>query len=136
MLAAMTTAEPTPTLLHAVAMTVTFVSETKRFAFCARHDTGESVYVSPMLAELAGLDRKSAGRVLHATIATNIDDMGASSSTPWRVMSWGRHVDVAHDDGEGGGGPPTLADGDTVEALRADLETALDLIRRALSRLP
>jgi hypothetical protein len=114
-----------PTLLHAVPMTVTFVSETKRFAFCARHDTGESVYVSPMLAELAGLDRKSAGRVLTATIAANIDDMGASSSTPWRVMSWTQGAD---------GVTPASSQAGS-ERLRADLEAALDLIRSALSRL-
>jgi hypothetical protein len=121
--------EPAPTLLHAVAMTVTFVSETKRFAFCARHDTGESVYVSPMLAELAGLDRKSAGRVLTATIAANIDDMGASSSTPWRVMSWAQDADAV------GMKPAAQLAGSEQASLRADLEAALDLIRSALSRL-
>ena len=39
-----------------------------------------------MLAELAGLDRKSAGRVLVATIAANVDDIGSTTTTPWRVM--------------------------------------------------
>jgi hypothetical protein len=48
-----------------------------------------------MLAELAGLDRKSAGRVLVATIAANADDIGSATSTPWRVMSWESRVEVA-----------------------------------------
>src|SRR6185436_12407751 len=37
----------------------------------------------PMLAELAALDRKSAGRVLVATIAANVDDIGSTTRTPW-----------------------------------------------------
>jgi len=84
-----------------------------------------------MLAEQAGLDRKSAGRVMIATIAANIDDMGASSSTPWRVMSW---ETSAHD-------TPRLVENE-VDILRADLEDArraIDQLRltieRALTRL-
>jgi len=113
------------------AMTVTFVSENKKFAFAARHDTGESVYISPMLAELAGLDRKSAGRVLVATISPNTDDVGSASNTPWRVLSWEPRTDVA----------PHLVDGEIV-TLRNDLEEALacieilrDHINRAIKRL-
>jgi hypothetical protein len=124
MLANMTDAPSRPPLIPAVAMTVTFVSEAKKFAFCARHDTGESVYVSPMLAEQAGLDRKSAGRVLAATISANVDDIGATSTTPWRVMSWEPRQDAA----------PQLVDGE-VSALRADLEHALatlDTLRACL----
>lgn len=119
MLAAMTDRPTAQPLLPDIAMTVTFVSEAKKFAFAARHDTGESVYISPMLAELAGLDRKSAGRVLVATIASNVDDIGAASSTPWRVMSWGRQDDVAR-----GETAPHLVDGE-ISAIRRDLEDAL-----------
>jgi hypothetical protein len=67
-----------------------------------------------MLAEQAGLDRKSAGRVLAATIAANVDDMGASSTTPWRVMSWEPRGTTA----------PHLVDGEIV-TLRNELEDAL-----------
>ena len=68
----------------------------------------------PMLAELAGLDRKSAGRVLTATISPNVDDIGSTTTTPWRVMSWETNREVA----------PHLVDGE-VTAMRADLEAAL-----------
>jgi hypothetical protein len=68
----------------------------------------------PMLAELAGLDRKSAGRVLVATIAANVDDIGSTSTTPWRVMSWEPRGEAA----------PHLVDGEIV-TLRNELEDAL-----------
>jgi hypothetical protein len=71
----------------------------------------------PMLVEQAGLDRKSAGRVLVATIAANADDIGSTTSTPWRVMSWESRVEVA----------PHLVDGE-IESLRTDLEHALDTL--------
>jgi hypothetical protein len=67
-----------------------------------------------MLAEQAGLDRKSAGRVLVATIAANVDDIGATSTTPWRVMSWEPRGEAA----------PHLVDGEIV-TLRNELEDAL-----------
>lgn len=128
-LAQMTNANPS--LLPAIAMTVTFVSEVKKYAFCARHDTGESVYVSPMLAEQAGLDRKSAGRVLVATIAANVDDIGSTTSTPWRVMSWEPRGDAA----------PHLVDGE-IATLRNELNDALAIldklracIEQAISKL-
>ena len=70
-----------------------------------------------MLAEQAGLDRKSAGRVLVATISANVDDIGATSSTPWRVMSWEPRGDAA----------PHLVDGE-ITTLRNELEDALILI--------
>ena len=70
-----------------------------------------------MLAELAGLDRKSAGRVLVATIAANVDDIGSTTATPWRVMSWESRQEAA----------PHLVDGEVTE-LRADLENALATI--------
>jgi hypothetical protein len=78
------------TLVPDVAMTVTFYSDHKHFAFAARHDTGASCYISPMLAEQAGLGRASAGRVLVGTLSANTDDHGgnATATTPWRVMSW------------------------------------------------
>lgn len=117
MQAAMTDPPSSPPLISNIAMTVTFVSEAKKFAFCARHDTGESVYVSPMLAELAALDRKSAGRVLVATIAANVDDIGSTTTTPWRVMSWESRQAAA----------PHLVDGE-VAALRTDLEHALETL--------
>jgi hypothetical protein len=119
MLAHMTDATTHPPLLPAIAMTVTFVSEAKKFAFAARHDTGESVYVSPMLAEQAGLDRRSAGRVLVATIAANVDDVGATTSTPWRAMSWERCEGIARGDAA-----PHLVDGE-VATLRNELNDAL-----------
>jgi hypothetical protein len=88
----------------------------------------------PLLAEQACLDRKSAGRELLATISANTDEFAgsASSTTPWRVMSW------AH--------PPTstpiLVDG-AINDLRAELEGTLiqfeqacDRLRHALKRLP
>jgi cobalamin-dependent methionine synthase I len=78
----------------------------------------------PMLAELAGLDRKSAGRVLVATIAANVDDIGSTTTTPWRVMSWEIRQDVA----------PHLVDGE-VTALRADLDDALAIIDQLRARL-
>jgi hypothetical protein len=68
----------------------------------------------PMLAEQAGLDRKSAGRVLVATIASNVDDIGSTTSTPWRVMSWEPRGDVA----------PHLVNGE-ITTLRNELEDAL-----------
>ena len=48
-----------------------------------------------MLTELTGLDRKSAGRVLVATIAPNTDDIGSAFNTPWRLLSWEPRGDVA-----------------------------------------
>ena len=54
-----------------VAMTVTFFSDHKGFGFAARNDTGASCYISPMLAEQAGLDRSSAGRQLSGTLAVS-----------------------------------------------------------------
>jgi hypothetical protein len=78
-----------------------------------------------MLAELASLDRKSAGRALVATIAANVDDIGATTSTPWRVMSW-----------ESGGAnvAPHPVDGEITE-LRADLEDALATLDKLRARL-
>jgi hypothetical protein len=76
-----------------------------------------------MLAEQAGLDRKSAGRVLTATIAANNDDFGAGSSTPWRVMSW-----------ELAAPAPVLVD-DEITALRADLDAALDTLDKLRDQL-
>jgi hypothetical protein len=124
MLANMTDAPSHPPLIPTVAMTITFVSEAKKFAFAARHDTGESVYISPMLAELAGLDRKSAGRVLVATISANVDDIGATSSTPWRVMSWEPRGDAA----------PHLVDGEIV-TLRNELQDALVTVDKLRSQI-
>jgi hypothetical protein len=72
-----------------------------------------------MLAELAGLGRRSAGRVLVATIAANVDDMGAATSTPWRVMSWEPRAHAA----------PHLVDGE-IDTLRGDLRAALATIDR------
>jgi cobalamin-dependent methionine synthase I len=77
-----------------------------------------------MLAEQAGLDRKSAGRVLVATIAANVDDIGSTTTTPWRVMSWEIRQDVA----------PHLVDGEITE-LRADLDDALAIIDQLRARL-
>lgn len=77
-----------------------------------------------MLAELAGLDRKSAGRVLVATIAANVDDIGSTTSTPWRVMSWEIRQDVA----------PHLVNGE-IAAMRADLQDALALVDQLRTRL-
>lgn len=135
MLAVMIDDSPTPpTLTPNVAMTVTFVSDVKKYAFCARHDNGESVYVSPLLAEQALLDRKSAGRELLATISANTDEFAgsASSTTPWRVMSWS-HPPTS---------TPILVDG-AISDLRAELEDALvlvdqvrDRLRQSLKRLP
>jgi hypothetical protein len=131
MLAHMIDTPTNPPLIPNIAMTVTFVSEPKKFAFAARHDTGESVYISPMLAELTGLDRKSAGRVLVGTIAANTDEMGSQSTTPWRVMSWEPRTDAA----------PHLVDGE-ISAMRHDLEDMLatvdklrDQIEQAITRL-
>ena len=73
-----------------------------------------------MLAELAGLDRKSAGRVLVATIAANVDDIGSTTTTPWRVMSWEPRAEAA----------PHLVDGEVTE-LRADLEARAGHARQA-----
>ncbi len=70
-----------------------------------------------MLAELAALDRKSAGRVLVATIAANVDDIGSTTTTPWRVMSWESRQAAA----------PQLVNGE-VAALRTDLEHALETL--------
>jgi hypothetical protein len=88
----------------------------------------------PLLAEQACLDRKSAGRVLVATISANTDEFAgsASSTTPWRVMSWShQHASI-----------PIMVDGE-ISDLRAELEDALvlvdqvrDRLRLALKRLP
>jgi hypothetical protein len=78
----------------------------------------------PMLAEQAGLDRRSAGRVLVATISANVDDMGASSTTPWRVMSWELRAKVA----------PHLVDGE-ISAMRAELEAALATLDKLRTQL-
>jgi hypothetical protein len=77
-----------------------------------------------MLAEQAGLDRKSAGQVLVATISANVDDMGAASTTPWRVMSWEARQEAA----------PHLIDGE-ISAMRADLENALVLLDKLRTQL-
>ena len=77
-----------------------------------------------MLAELAGLDRKSAGRVLVATISANVDDIGSTTTTPWRVMSWET----------GGTSAPHLVDGE-IAALRTDLEDALVLVDQLRARI-
>jgi hypothetical protein len=79
-----------------------------------------------MLAEQAGLDRKSAGRVMVATIAANVDEAGINSSTPWRVMSWETSTPAT----------PRLVEGE-VDILRADLEEArrtIDQLRLAIER--
>jgi uncharacterized iron-regulated protein len=79
-----------------------------------------------MLAEQAGLDRKSAGRVMVATIAANVDEAGINSATPWRVMSW---ETAARD-------APRLVENE-VDILRADLEEArrtIDQLRLAIDR--
>lgn len=106
------------TLIHSVPLTITFISEAKKFGFAARQDTGESVYISPMLAEQRRLDRASGGRVLCATLAPNTDDHGgqATTNTPWRVMSWSEHQIE----------PGTDYDPTDRSALRADLT---DLLR-------
>src|SRR3954469_12863803 len=70
-----------------------------------------------MLAEKAGLDRKSAGRVLVATIASNVDDIGSTTSTPWRVMSWEPRSTAA----------PHLVDGE-IATLRNELNDALAIL--------
>ena len=77
-----------------------------------------------MLAELAGLDRKSAGRVLVATIAANVDDIGSTTSTPWRVMSWEPRQDAA----------PHLVDGE-ITTMRNDLQEALVMIDKLRAQL-
>jgi hypothetical protein len=77
-----------------------------------------------MLAELASLDRKSAGRALTATIAANVDDIGATTSTPWRVMSWESGANVA----------PHPVEGE-ITGLRADLEDALVTLGELRARL-
>jgi hypothetical protein len=88
----------------------------------------------PLLAEQAGLDRKSAGRELVATISANTDEFAGSSSstTPWRVMKWS-HPPTS---------TPILVDG-AIDDLRAELEGVLvlvdqlrDRIHQALKRLP
>ena len=88
----------------------------------------------PLLAEQALLDRKSAGRELVATISANTDEFAgsASSTTPWRVMSW------AHPPAS----VPILVDG-AITDLRAELEGTLilvdqlrDRLCQALKRLP
>ena len=85
-----------------------------------RNDTGASCYISPMLAEQAGLDRSSAGRELIATLSPNTDDHGGTptATTPWRVMAWGGvHL------------PPVQG------ASRADLEDVLRHIDQLKSRV-
>jgi hypothetical protein len=77
-----------------------------------------------MLAELAGLDRKSAGRVLTATISANVDDIGSTTSTPWRVMSWEPRQETV----------PHLIDGE-VTAIRSDLEAALATLDKLRAQL-
>jgi hypothetical protein len=76
-----------PVLVPDVEMTVTFYSERKHFAFAARHDTGASCYISPMLAEQVGLDRDDAGRVLVGTLATNTVFLCYSDPTASRRLS-------------------------------------------------
>jgi hypothetical protein len=115
---------PPPTLIPNVEMTITFISDAKKFAFAARHDNGESVYISPLLAEQTGLDRKSAGRVMTATISANVDEFvgGATSTTPWRVMSWTRQASI-----------PVMVDG-AIDDLRTELEELCHLARQVLAR--
>ena len=95
----------------------------------------------PLLAEQALLDRKSAGRELVATISANTDEFAgsASSTTPWRVMSWAQSPASI----------PVMVDG-AISDLRAEVEDALalvdhtltlveqtrDRLRHALKRLP
>lgn len=119
----------TMNLIHDVPMTVTFVSETKHYGFAARNDTGASCYISPMLAEQVGLDRNSAGRVLTGTLATNTDDHGgqATSTTPWRVMSWSRSVHSQPVQGRG-----VIAE--LTDALR-QIEQLRDQLATTLARL-
>jgi hypothetical protein len=80
----------------------------------------------PLLAEQAGLDRKSAGRELVATIAANTDEFAgtASSTTPWRVMSWAQAPASI----------PILVDG-AISDLRAELEGTLVLVEQLRDRL-
>jgi hypothetical protein len=80
---------------------------------------------------LAGLDRKSAGRVLVATIAPNTDELGAASTTPWRVLSWEPRGEAA----------PHLVDGEIVtlrnelEEMRRTLDQVRDQLSQAIQRL-
>jgi hypothetical protein len=79
-----------------------------------------------MLAEQAGLNRKSAGMVLRATISANTDEFagGSASTTPWRVMSWTNPPTAT----------PVMVDG-AVEDLRAELEDMRIMVRQLLARL-
>jgi hypothetical protein len=80
----------------------------------------------PLLAEQAGLDRKSAGRELVATISANTDEFAgsASSTTPWRVMSWAQAPASI----------PIMVDG-AISDLRAELEGTLVLVEQLRDRL-
>jgi hypothetical protein len=80
----------------------------------------------PLLAEQAGLDRKSAGRELTATISANTDEFAgtASSTTPWRVMSWAQAPASI----------PIMVDG-AISDLRAELEGTLVLVEQLRDRL-
>ena len=77
----------------------------------------------PMLAGWPGWTA-SRGRVLMATIAANVDDIGSTTTTPWRVMSWESRGEVA----------PHLVNGEISE-LRADLENALDTIDKLRAQI-
>ena len=79
----------------------------------------------PMLAELASLDRKSAGRVLVATIAANVDDIGSPRPARPGASCRGR---------SGRRVAPHLVDGE-ITALRADLEDALATLDKLRARL-
>lgn len=116
-----------PTLAPDIPMTVTFYSDRKGFAFAARHDTGASCYISPMLAEQAGLTRNHAGCILVGTVTTNTDDHGGSAAPgcPWRVMSWSAGTLA----GEPAASPPAIGE------LRTELVTALEEIERSTQRL-
>jgi hypothetical protein len=83
------------------------------------------------VAELAGLDRKSAGRVLVATVSANTDELGSASTTPWRVLSWEPRGTAA----------PHLVDGEIVtlrnelEEMRRTLDQVRDQLNQAIQRL-
>jgi hypothetical protein len=64
--------------------------------------------------------------VLTATISANVDEFvgGATSTTPWRVMSWTRQASTA---------TPVMVDG-AIDDLRTELEDLCHLARQVLAR--
>jgi hypothetical protein len=59
-----------------------------------------------------------------ADVAANVDDIGATTSTPWRVMSWEPRQETV----------PHLVDGE-VTAIRSDLEDALATLDKLRAQL-